>query len=406
MQEEHPTRKERTTPMSSPIRSRTAAVAAGGLLLAALVGGGVGAATIAALDDGGSNGTTTVVRSATPSSSSSSSSSVADAPMSVADIAKDSLPSVVDITVTTSGGDVPTGSQGGRAEGSGWVYDDSNHVVTNQHVVDGSTSIKVTTSDGSVYNATLVGTDPSTDLAVIKVDAPAGKLQPLKLGNTDELAVGDGVVAIGSPFGLQGTVTTGIVSALHREMQAPNGFTINDSIQTDAAINHGNSGGPLLDLDGNVVGVNAQIDSEGGGSDGIGFAIPASTISTVVPELISSGKVQHAYLGVKIQSIGEDVAGQLNESAGAAVADVTAGSPAAAAGLKAGTGAKTLDGIEYPTGGDVVTSFDGKAIADSTELQLAVDSHKPGDKVELTVVNGGKTRTVTVTLGTRPDSVS
>jgi S1-C subfamily serine protease len=393
--------------MPSPIRSRTAGVIAGGVLLAALVGGGVGAATIAALDDGGSGATTTVVRSADANASSSTSSSqVADSTESVADIAKSSLPSVVDITVTTSGGDPQTGNQPARAEGSGWVYDDSNHVVTNQHVVDNATNIKVTTQDGSTYDATLVGTDPSTDLAVIKVDAPAGKLQPLDLGDSDALVVGDGVVAIGSPFGLDGSVTSGIVSALHREMQAPNGFTINDSIQTDAAINHGNSGGPLINLSGQVIGVNAQIESDGGGSDGVGFAIPASTIRTVVPELISSGKVQHAYLGVKIQTIGSDVSAQLNAAAGAAVADVTAGSPAATAGLKAGSGTKTIDGIQYPVGGDVVTAFDGKAIATSTELQLAVDEHKPGDKVELTVVNGGKTRTVTVTLGTRPDSVS
>jgi len=405
MQEDHPTRKERTTPMSSPIRSRTAGVIAGGVLLAALIGGGVGAATIAALGDGGSGATTTVVREAAQPTNPTSS-QVADSTESVADIAKNSLPSVVDITVTTSGGDPQTGNQPARAEGSGWVYDDQNHVITNQHVVDNSTNIKVTTQDGSTYDATVVGTDPSTDLAVIKVNAPAGKLQPLQLGDSDALVVGDGVVAIGSPFGLEGSVTSGIVSALHREMQAPNGFTINDSIQTDAAINHGNSGGPLIDLSGNVIGVDAQIESDGGGSDGVGFAIPASTIRTVVPELISSGKVQHAYLGVKIQTIGSDVSAQLNAAAGAAVADVTAGSPAATAGLKAGGGEKTIDGIPYPTGGDVITAFDGKAIATSTELQLAVDSKKPGDKVELTVVNGGKTRTVTVTLGTRPDSIS
>jgi putative serine protease PepD len=380
-------------------------VIAGGVLLAALIGGGVGAATIAALDDGGSGTTTTVVREAAQPNSTSSS-QVADSTESVADIAKNSLPSVVDITVTTSGGDPQTGNQPARAEGSGWVYDDQNHVVTNQHVVDKSTNIKVNLQDGSSYDATVVGTDPSTDLAVLKVNAPAGKLQPLQLGDSDALVVGDGVVAIGSPFGLEGSVTSGIVSALHREMQAPNGFTINDSIQTDAAINHGNSGGPLIDLSGNVVGVDAQIESDGGGSDGVGFAIPASTIRTVVPELISSGKVQHAYLGVKIQTIGSDVSAQLNAAAGAAVADVTAGSPAATAGLKAGGGEKTIDGIPYPTGGDVITAFDGKAIATSTELQLAVDSKKPGDKVELTVVNGGKTRTVTVTLGTRPDSIS
>jgi putative serine protease PepD len=395
--------------MPSPIRSRTGAAVAG-LVLAALVGGGVGAATIAALGDDGSTGTTTIVQPAAASSSSKTSSQVAESAESVADIAKSSLPSVVDITVTTSGGSsqqgAPFGDQSARAEGSGWVYDDSNHVITNQHVVDGATSIKVTTSDGSSYDATVVGTDPSTDLAVIKVNAPAGKLQPLELGDSDALVVGDGVVAIGSPFGLEGTVTTGIVSALHREMQSPNGFTINDSIQTDAAINHGNSGGPLIDLSGRVIGVNAQIESDGGGSDGVGFAIPASTIRTVVPELISSGKVAHAYLGVQIQTIGTDVAKQLGEPAGAAVAKVTAGGPAAAAGLKAGPSTKTVDGVPYPTGGDVVTEFDGKAVTSSTDLQLAVDAHKPGDKVEMTVVNGGQTRTVTVTLGTRPASTS
>ena len=406
MQGDHPTRKERRLTMPSPIRSRTAAIIGGGVLLAALVGGSMGA-TIAALGNNDGGGTTTVVREAAQPTNSTSSSQVADSTEPVSQIAKDSLPSVVDIVVTTSGGGDPqTGNQGGRAEGSGWVYDDQNHVVTNQHVVDGATSIKVNTQDGSTYNATVVGTDPSTDLAVIKVDAPAGKLQPLELGDSDNLVVGDGVVAIGSPFGLEGSVTSGIVSALHREMQAPNNFTINDSIQTDAAINHGNSGGPLIDLSGNVVGVNAQIESDGGGSDGVGFAIPASTIRTVVPELISSGKVEHAYLGVTITTIGSDVSSQLNAAAGAAVAEIRAGSPAAGAGLKAGTGTKTIDGIQYPTGGDVITAFDGKAIATSTELQLAVDAKKPGDKVELTVVNGGKTRTVTVTLGTRPASVS
>ena len=170
------------------------------------------------------------------------------------------------------------GGQQGQAQGSGFVYDTAGHVITNEHVVEGANSISVRFWNGAAYKATLVGTDPSTDVAVIKVDAPASMLHPLELGNSSAIQVGQGVVAIGSPYGLEETVTAGIVSALHREMTAPNDFTIGDSIQTDAAINHGNSGGPLLDLTAKVIGVNSQIESDSGDNAGVGFAIPSNTV--------------------------------------------------------------------------------------------------------------------------------
>ena len=190
---------------------------------------------------------------------------------------------VVEITVTEAAPAPHFGGGGGtaQAQGSGWVYDSDGHIVTNDHVVDGATSIKVRFWNGKTYSAKLVGADKSTDLAVIKVDAPSSELYPLAVGNSTQLQVGDGVVAIGSPFGLEETVTSGIVSALHRAIEGVPNFTINDAIQTDAAINHGNSGGPLLNTQGQVVGVNAQIQSDSGGNDGVGFSIPSNTVKTI-----------------------------------------------------------------------------------------------------------------------------
>ncbi|HXQ87539.1 MAG TPA: PDZ domain-containing protein, partial [Gaiella sp.] len=191
---------------------------------------------------------------------------------------------------------------------------------------------------------------------------------------------GDVVVAIGSPFGLENSVTTGIVSALGRSMKAPNGYTITGSIQTDAAINHGNSGGPLLDLDGKVVGVNAQIESESGGNDGVGFAIPSSTVKSIVTQILEDGSVQHAYLGVSVTAAADG-------TAGAQLAEVRSGTPAAEAGLQAG---------------DVLTAVDGDAVSSAAALQSAIDARKPGDRVILDYLRDGAHRTVTVTLGTRP----
>jgi S1-C subfamily serine protease len=374
-------------------RTRTAAIVAA-LLGAALVGAAAGAGTYALLADGG----TTVVRQVTVQGSQPAS----ESKLSVSDIYDLAYKGVVEITATGATS-APFGDQEQQqAQGSGWVYDTEGHIVTNQHVIANASSISVHFWNGATYRATLVGSDRSTDLAVIKVDAPASLLDPLTLGDSGALKVGDGVVAIGSPFGLEETVTSGIVSALHREMKAPNRFTITDSIQTDAAINHGNSGGPLLNAQGKVVGVNSQIESNSGGNDGVGFAVPSTTIATIVPRLISNGKVEHAYLGVQLGEIPAGAAQQLGMARGVEVVGVTAGTPADDAGLRAATGRKTVDGMTYDTGGDVIVGFDGEQITTPQQLQVAVDAKQPGDTVTVTYIRGAKRHTVRVTLGTRP----
>jgi putative serine protease PepD len=363
-------------------RNRTSLVAAG--LVAALgLGAGGGAATYAVLADG----STTVVRSVTVEGSEPAASAGG---LTIGEIYDRSYKAVVEITA--SGGQAaPFGGSQLQAQGSGFVYDRDGTIVTNQHVVSGAGSISVRFWDGSTYEAEIVGTDRSTDLAVIRVDAPASVLEPLLLGDSSQVAVGDGVVAMGSPFGLEGTVTSGIVSALHRQMTAPNEFTITDSIQTDAAINHGNSGGPLLNARGRVIGVNAQIESESGGNDGVGFAIPSNTVRSIVAQLLESGKVEHAYLGVKMTTVPD----------GVAVTEVVSGTPADEAGLQAATGTDTIGGQEIPTGGDVIVAVDGTPISSSAELQSAVDAKRPGDAISLTVVRNGETRTLRAVLGTR-----
>jgi putative serine protease PepD len=349
-----------------PRRPRTTLVAS--LLTAACLGAGGGALSYALLSDGGTTVRQVTVERGEPASSSST------APLSVNGIYRRAYRGVVEITVTSNGGPLGESAQG---QGSGFVYDTDGHIVTNEHVVDGATSVSVRFWNGKTYSARVVGTDDSTDLAVLDVDAPPSVLHPLSVGDSSEVQVGDGVVAMGSPFGLEETVTSGIVSALHRTIQAPNNFTIADAIQTDAAINHGNSGGPLLNTSGKVIGVNAQIRSESGGNEGVGFAIPSNTVRSIVTQLISSGKVEHAYLGVSLDS---------NASA-ARIAEVRPGTPAASAGLRAG---------------DVALALDGTRVSTSDELSRAVDAHKPGDKVTLRYRRDGKEHTVEVTLATRP----
>ena len=307
--------------------------------------------------------------------------SVADSSSPVAAAYKASHKAVVEITVASAAGGSAFGGGGGtqQAQGSGFVYDEQGHVITNQHVVDGAQSVKVTLWNGKTYDATVVGSDPSTDIAVLDVDAPASVLEPLALGNSSQLEVGDGVIAIGSPFGLEQTVTTGIVSALHRQINSPNGFAIDDAIQTDAAINHGNSGGPLLNLDGRVMGVNSQIESESGGNDGVGFAVPSNTVSRIAAALIADGEVEHAYLGVATE--------QVENGDGVRLAEVRAGTPAASAALRSG---------------DVVTKIDGEAVTAPDELRRLIDAKRPGDSVELTIVRNGTEQTVQVELGARP----
>jgi S1-C subfamily serine protease len=262
--------------------------------------------------------------------------------------------------------------------------------------VAGANDINVRFADGATYPAELVGTDRSTDLAVIKVDAPASVFEAIRLGDSSALRVGDPVVALGSPFGLEGTITSGIVSALHRPMTAPNGFTINDSIQTDTAINHGNSGGPLLDSSGRVIGVNAQIESDGGGSDGVGFAIPSNTVRSIVSQLIETGEVEHAYLGVRLQAVEE----------GVAITEVRPDTPAEEAELRPSTGTEAVAGQQLPTGGDVIVEVDGVDVSTEAEIQSLIDAKQPGDSVELTLLRGGDRKAVEVTLVTRPPTAS
>jgi putative serine protease PepD len=340
--------------------------------VAALAGGGVGAGAIA-LTHGSSQKTPTAI--ASPSVA-----NVASASLSVGQIAKASIPSVVEVDAAQAAtqSPFPGGAQsGGTAQGTGFVYDTKGDIVTNDHVISGSSSVSVKLSDGSSYKATVVGADPSTDLAVLHIDAPSSKLVPLTLADSSKVAIGDGVVAIGNPFGLDGSVTSGIVSALNREIVAPDNTPIEGAIQTDAAINHGNSGGPLLDLQGNVIGITSQIQSDSGGNDGVGFAVPSNTVSSIVTQLISTGKAQHALLGVSVQTAA---------SGGVTVGQVSAGSAAASAGLKAG---------------DVITAVDGTNVPTAEKLRAIIAGHKPGDSITLTVKRSGSTQTVTATLGSK-----
>jgi S1-C subfamily serine protease len=256
----------------------------------------------------------------------------------------------------------------------------------------------------------VVGTEPNSDLALLKVDAPAAKLHPLKLGDSSKMEVGDPVVAIGNPFDLQRTVTSGIVSALQREIQAPDGVTIDNVIQTDAAINPGNSGGPLINADGEVIGINSQIETGGGSSEGnvgIGFAIPINTARTVIGQLETNGKVEHAYLGISGTSITPDLSRAVNlpVEKGVLVQEVVKGGPADEAGVEGGTTAATIAGASFRLGGDIITKLDGKSISSMDDVVTKVNAAKPGEKLELTIIRSGSTKTLTVTLGDRPASL-
>ena len=309
---------------------------------------------------------------------------------SLTELYKQDAPGVVDITVqSTTSGDAsggfpfgPGGTQKQQAEGTGFEIDTNGNILTAEHVVDNADSIQVTFQDGSTAKATLVGSDKSTDTAVIHVDVPESKLHPLALGNSSAAQPGQSVVAIGSPFGLPETLTAGIVSATNRTITAPNRFSITGAIQTDAAINHGNSGGPLIDVATNtVIGINDQIDTNSNDNAGVGFAVPINAAKKVAQTLIQGGTVKHAYVGVLIQSV----------PGGAKITKIVSGSPAAKAGLKVG---------------DVITALDGKSIASADDLTSAVTNAQPGDKVTLTVRSGGTTKHVTVQLGVQPASAT
>jgi putative serine protease PepD len=349
------------------------------LFLTGLAGAAVGVGTYAAF--GGRTTTTTVVRE-TPAGGKATSNTSGG--LSVNEIYRRTSPGVVEVTVrSTTQSQFPFGgSQESLGQGSGFVYDTSGHIVTNEHVVAGASSVTVKFQDGKTFSAKVLGSDASTDVAVVKVNAPASELHPLTLADSSTVAIGDGVVAIGSPFGLENSVTSGIVSGLNRTISSPNNFSIPNAIQTDAAINHGNSGGPLLDASANVIGITSQIESNSGANDGVGFAVPSDTVRSVVSQLLASGKAEHAYLGIEVGAAA---------NGGALVASVRSATPAAKAGLRTG---------------DVIIRLDGNSIGSPDELQRAVDARKPGDRITLEVRRNGATRTVHVTLGTRPNSSS
>ena len=296
---------------------------------------------------------------------------------------------------------------GGVATGSGFVIDSKGHILTNNHVIEGASRVTVKLgASEKTYDAEVVGADPGLDVALLKVDAPASELHPLNLGRSSDLEVGDPVVAIGNPFGLDRTVTSGIVSALQRQIQAPNGFSISHVVQTDAAINPGNSGGPLINAAGEVIGINSQIATGGGGNGnvGIGFAIPIDTVREEIDQLETKGEVEHAFIGISGGTVTPELAKALNLPAdeGVLVQSVVKDGPADKAGLEAGNTAATINGEEVRLGGDIITEVDGKNLSSMEQLVEIISSSKPGDELELTILRDGDEKTATVTLGSQP----
>jgi S1-C subfamily serine protease len=302
----------------------------------------------------------------------------------------------------------PTKRQGSQS-GSGFVINRDGTILTNAHVIDGAVKLTVEFANGTTVPATVIGKDPDDDLALLKVDPSGEKLVSLQLGNSSTVEVGDPTVAIGNPFNLDRTLTTGVVSALQRAIQAPNGFNIDNVIQTDAPINPGNSGGPLINSEGQVIGINSQIQTDGSdGSIGIGFAIPINTAKFVIPQLEADGTVTEGYLGVTTSTISPaDASLHLGATAGALIESVAPHTPAAAAGLRGSTMTETLpDGLtQVDVGGDIIVSVDGTAITSDGALEAAVIHDKPGQTVSLGIIRGSKQLTVQVTLGTRPESL-
>jgi S1-C subfamily serine protease len=380
----------------------------GSLVFAALLGGGAAVGIAAALDTGGDSETvmTTVAAAATTTETPPSTLQASETGAKpVQQIYEETGPGVVQ--VTTSGVDSTNpyfGPQATSSLGSGFVVDRDGYIVTNYHVIEDAQEIEVNFSGDDRVPAKIVGSDPSTDLAVLKIDAQSRALTPLPLGNSDDVHVGDAVVAIGNPFGLERSVTAGIVSALQRDLTAPNGYTIDKVIQTDAPINQGNSGGPLLNARGQVIGVNSQISSETGGNVGIGFAVPVNTVKEVVSQIKESGKVEHAYLGVQMQEITPELAETVNVPVdeGVMIVGVVEGSPADEAGLQGGEQQVIVGGRSYVLGGDIVTSADGQPVTSPDELRGMIMEKSPGDSIILDIQRGQSTRTVNVTLGQQP----
>ena len=352
----------------------------------------------------GSTTTTVVTETATPRAAAAPSTGG----MSVNEIYERAAPGVVQIASTNKNADASSGDLPPSALGSGFVVDKAGHIVTNFHVVEDADEIRVSFSNRDTVEAELVGTDPSTDLAVLRVESQASALTPLPLGDSDLVRVGDPVVAIGNPFGLDRTATAGIVSALQRLITAPNQFTIDHVIQTDAPINRGNSGGPLLNAQGEVIGVNTQIETGGisTGNVGIGFSVPSNTVEDVVAQILQTGRAEHAYLGISGHAVTPDLAETYNlpVESGVLVEEVRPASGAAKAGLEAGETRVVVAGETYDLGGDIIVAADGEQVSSIEKLRDAIAARKPGDKIKLRIYRDTKKTSVTVTLGRQPSS--
>jgi S1-C subfamily serine protease len=390
-----------TTPQQRALAANLLSAVVGGLVV--LVIGAVLLAT-GVID----TGDTKVVRQSTIAASPGRTARD-DGGRTVADIYKAEGRGVVQVRATGVSNDSVFGlpDQGESATGSGFLVDRDGTIITNAHVVEGADNVTIRVGEGSdSIPAEVKGRDPSTDLAVLKVDPDRVKdMRVLPLGSSKQVRVGDPVVAIGNPFGLQRTVTTGIVSAKQREIQAPNGFPIRNVIQTDASINPGNSGGPLLDADGRVIGITSQIATGGGnGSVGIGFAVPIDTAKDLLPKLKQGGKIERAYLGVNMADVNAQLARDLNLPVkhGALIQTVVPGGPADKAGLRGGR-TETTEGIT--AGGDLIVKVDGKEVRDGAAVGNAITAKKPGDTVTIEYYRGNDKKTAKVKLGKRPNQL-
>jgi S1-C subfamily serine protease len=395
-----------------PHPSRARATRLGAIVLAAAAVGAAGAITYDSVAGGEPAGTATAVATA-PAPSATMPAALSATATDFSQVYAARANGVVSIlagadTGSASGATPYSPAPQGASRGSGVVIDTDGHILTNEHVVSGATTVRVTFASGSTIDARVVGTDPSTDLAVVKVDAPAGSLSPVPIGDSSQVVIGEPVLAIGNPFGYAGSATAGIVSGLGRSIQSPNGFSVPDAIQTDAAVNHGNSGGALLNDEGELVGVPAQIADSGVDANvGVAFAIPSDTAKRVIAQITEDGSVDHAWLGVSSASVDDTLRGVdgVGADSGALITGVAQGGPAAEAGLAYGD--QLAGSVAGPvcTGGDIITAVDGTAVTDAAGLQRLIDAREPGAAATLTVVNAaGDRRDVTVTLAERPDT--